>query len=58
MNPWSFEEIRDRGILRARIGDTLGAIEDLETYLEHAGPADDIATIRTMAERLRGGSYG
>jgi regulator of sirC expression with transglutaminase-like and TPR domain len=58
INPWSFDEIRDRGILRARIGDVPGALEDLETYLDHAGPADDIATIRAMAERLRGGSYG
>jgi regulator of sirC expression with transglutaminase-like and TPR domain len=55
INPWSFEDIRDRGILRARIDDTEGAIADLETYLNHAGPADDIAQISEMLDRLRRG---
>ena len=54
INPWSFEDIRDRGVLRARTGDTPGALADLETYLEHAGPAEDIAAVREMIERLRG----
>jgi regulator of sirC expression with transglutaminase-like and TPR domain len=53
VNPWSFEEIRDRGILRERSGDRAGALADLETYLTHAGPAEDVPTIRQLAERLR-----
>jgi regulator of sirC expression with transglutaminase-like and TPR domain len=54
INPWSFDEIRDRGILRARTGDTTGAIADLETYLEHAGPTTDLQQIRELLDRLRG----
>lgn len=53
--PWSFEEIRDRGLLRERLGDTEGALADLETYLEHAGDADDLPAIRRTVERLRAG---
>jgi regulator of sirC expression with transglutaminase-like and TPR domain len=54
LNPWSFEDIRDRGILRANTGDADGALTDLQTYLEHAGPAEDLAAVREMVERLRG----
>jgi regulator of sirC expression with transglutaminase-like and TPR domain len=54
VNPWSFEDIRDRGVLRARTGDVAGALTDLETYLEHAGPADDLLAVREMVDRLRG----
>jgi regulator of sirC expression with transglutaminase-like and TPR domain len=55
LTPWSFEEIRDRGLLRERTGDPAGALQDLETYLEHAGEAKDIAVIRQRVERLRAG---
>ena len=55
LTPWSFEEIRDRGLLRERTGDIAGALQDLETYLDHAGAADDIAAIRQRVERLRAG---
>ena len=54
INPWSFDDIRDRGILRERAGDVAGAIEDLETYLDHAGPAQDAPAIRELLHRLRG----
>lgn len=54
INPWSFDEIRDRGVLRARTGDTIGAIADLETYIEHAAPAGDTQQIRDLLETLRG----
>lgn len=54
INPWSFDEIRDRGLLRERAGDIAGAIIDLETYLTHAGTVDDAARIQDMVERLRG----
>ena len=53
INPWSFEEIRDRGLLRAQTEDVAGALEDLQTYLDHAGPADDIGRVRAEIERLR-----
>src|SRR5262249_55668628 len=53
LTPWAFEEIRDRGVLRARTGDRAGALVDLETYLAHAGPADDVPAMRELVERLR-----
>jgi regulator of sirC expression with transglutaminase-like and TPR domain len=56
INPWSFDEMRDRGLIRARLGDIPGALDDLETYVAHAGPADDAARIAEMIQRLRGGA--
>jgi len=56
VNPWSFEDIRDRGVLRAHTGDVAGALADLETYLEHAGPAEDLLAVREMVDRLRSGA--
>ncbi len=53
LNPWSFTDIRDRGVLRGQTGDITGALTDLETYLAHAGPSDDTATVRRMVAGLR-----
>ena len=58
LTPWSFDEIRDRGVLRARAGDAEGALADLETYLTHAGDAQDVPSVRELVERLRGHSFG
>jgi regulator of sirC expression with transglutaminase-like and TPR domain len=58
INPWSFEEIRDRGLIRVRTGDHAGALADLQTYLDYAGPADDAERIREIIRRLRGPSGG
>ena len=55
INPWSFDEIRDRGVLRERTGDVAGALADLETYLAHAGSAEDVSMVRRLVERLRAG---
>jgi regulator of sirC expression with transglutaminase-like and TPR domain len=55
INPWSFEEIRDRGILRERTGDRAGALADLETYRQHAPEAEDAAFIRRLIDRLAAG---
>jgi regulator of sirC expression with transglutaminase-like and TPR domain len=55
INPWSFSDIRDRGLLREQTGDVAGALADLETYLEHAGPAEDLLAVREVVDRLRGG---
>lgn len=55
ISPWSFEEIRDRGVLRARTGNAQGALADLETYLQYAGDAADAESVRRMMERIRAG---
>lgn len=58
LTPWSFTDIRDRGVLRARIGDVPGALADLETYLAHAEGADDAAAVEQAIARLRAGRSG
>jgi regulator of sirC expression with transglutaminase-like and TPR domain len=52
ITPWSFEEIRDRGILREHTGDHAGALADLETYRAHVPEAEDAAFIRRLIDRL------
>lgn len=47
--PGAVEQIRDRGLLRLRIGDYRSAVDDLGTYLERAPAASDGQAIR---ERL------
>ena len=55
VNPWSFRDIHDRGMLRGRTGDIPGAVEDLETYLAHTDNAEDAVAVRRLVERLRAG---
>lgn len=54
LSPWSFEDLRDRGALRARAGDIRGALADLEAYLDHA-PAEDAGQVRQLVQHLRAG---
>lgn len=58
--PWDLEEIRDRGMLRYQLGDSKGAVEDLETYLEYSAQATDVdmvrSNVRAIRRILRGGS--
>ena len=58
ITPWSFEEIRDRGILREHTGDREGALADLETYRAHAPEAEDAVVIRRLIDRLLAGDGG
>lgn len=51
--PWDLDEIRDRGMLRYRLGDYAGAVEDLETYLEYSKDADDASTIKNNVRAIR-----
>lgn len=53
LTPWSFADIRDRGVLRGRAGDVDGAIHDLETYLEHAHSEGDVPVVHELLDRLR-----
>jgi regulator of sirC expression with transglutaminase-like and TPR domain len=47
--PQDWEEQRDRGLVLAELGDTAGAVADLETYLSHRCDAPDA---HALSERL------
>ena len=53
LTPWSLPDIRDRGLLRARLGDVAGALADLETYLTYEGEAEDAPAVRRLRDDLR-----
>lgn len=53
LTPWALEEIRDRGLLSARLGDDEQARRDLESYLERAADAPDAAQVQRIARGLR-----
>jgi regulator of sirC expression with transglutaminase-like and TPR domain len=57
LNPWSFPDIRDRGMLRGYLGDNDGALADLETYVAHAGSESDVPATERLIARLRAGSH-
>jgi regulator of sirC expression with transglutaminase-like and TPR domain len=52
VTPWDLDEVRDRGILRYRLGETEKALEDLRTYAEHAPPGPEVDSIREALRRL------
>jgi regulator of sirC expression with transglutaminase-like and TPR domain len=45
-------ELRDRGLLRARLGHWSGALADLEHYAHMAPQASDLETIRRQVRAL------
>ena len=51
--PWDLEEMRDRGMLRFQVGDCVGAIQDLETYLEYSVEACDLDRVRSNVRAIR-----
>ena len=51
--PWDLDEIRDRGMLRERLGETSLAIEDLERYVSFRPGARDIQTVTETVRSLR-----
>lgn len=51
--PWDVDEIRDRGMLRYRLGDYEGAAADLETYLKYSVAAQDIDLVRRNVRALK-----
>jgi regulator of sirC expression with transglutaminase-like and TPR domain len=51
--PWDLDEIRDRGMLRERLGDYALAIEDLEHYVVFRPGARDVQTVRETLRSLR-----
>ena len=52
LEPDQAHELRDRGLLRARLGQLNGALEDLERYARLAPSAPDLAQIRQQARAL------
>lgn len=51
--PWDLDEIRDRGMLRERLGDLHEALTDLEQYVRYRAGARDIQTISETVRSLR-----
>ncbi len=47
-------ELRDRGLLRFRVGAIYPALEDLERYARQNPEADDLDRIRAFAHELLG----
>jgi regulator of sirC expression with transglutaminase-like and TPR domain len=53
MFPWDLDELRDRGMLRERVGDLPAALEDLEQYVRYRAGARDIQTVSEAVRSLR-----
>ncbi|MGE3857417.1 MAG: SirB1 family protein [Dehalococcoidia bacterium] len=51
--PWDLDEIRDRGMLRERLGELHEALTDLEQYVRYRAGARDIQTISETVRSLR-----
>ena len=53
IEPHDHRNVRDRGVLRLRVGDLKGALTDLETYLAASPHASDTNEIYRYAEAIR-----
>ncbi len=53
LDPTAMDEVRDRGLVEARLGLKPAAARDLEAYLAHDPAAPDAADVRSMLETLR-----
>lgn len=51
--PWDLDEIRDRGMLRERLGAYPEALMDLEQYVQYRPGARDIQTVTETVRSLR-----
>jgi regulator of sirC expression with transglutaminase-like and TPR domain len=51
--PDAVEELRDRGMLHARLGRAPAAVQDWEAYLQRAPDAPDAAVVRDRLRALR-----
>ena len=51
--PDDWDERRDRGLVRAELGDDDGAVQDLSAYVEHSPGADDVRAISDRIGELR-----
>jgi regulator of sirC expression with transglutaminase-like and TPR domain len=53
LHPDAMDEVRDRGLVEARLGLKPAAARDLEAYLAHAPSAADSGDVRELLETLR-----
>jgi regulator of sirC expression with transglutaminase-like and TPR domain len=53
MYPWDLDEVRDRGMLRERVGEYSSALEDLEQYVRYRVGARDLQTVNEAVRSLR-----
>lgn len=51
--PWDLDEIRDRGMLRERLGDSAAALDDLEQYIQYRPGARDFQLVSETVRSLR-----
>lgn len=51
--PWDLDELRDRGMLRERLGNHTEALADLELYVRYRTEARDIQTVSEAVRSLR-----
>lgn len=54
LEPEAWADYRDRGLARAKLGDSVGAVADLQIYLAHAESAFDADAIAERIAELRG----
>jgi regulator of sirC expression with transglutaminase-like and TPR domain len=52
ITPWAIDELRDRGLLSARLGEIDRARADLTLYLDHAPDARDAARVAALLRAL------
>jgi regulator of sirC expression with transglutaminase-like and TPR domain len=53
VNPWSLDEVRDRGLIHHERGAYSDALRDLETYLQYREDAEDAQKVHERVEMLR-----
>ena len=52
VTPWDLDEVRDRGILLYRLGETERALADLKAFSENAPPGPEVESVREMLRKL------
>ncbi len=52
ITPWDLDEVRDRGLLRFRLGRFDEALPDLEAYAEYGPPGPAVETVRDALRRI------
>jgi regulator of sirC expression with transglutaminase-like and TPR domain len=54
LTPWDLDEVRDRGLFSAYLGDFAAAEHDLSIYVERARDASDLQTVQRHLREVRG----
>ena len=56
LTPTAWGEYRDRGLVRMERGERRAAMQDLQTYAQHAGAAQDLDMVEEQLAQLRASS--